>query len=95
MNRLSILKELMGILEVRLKIKVEFEIQPKWILQFVLLIETIVLVVFTWGPFEDALGARPIQYFICIALDKVKMEKWPAPFLQGIPLTDLPIQLSN
>ena len=36
------------------------KIQPNWILQFVTLIESTGSVVFTWGPFEVELAARPI-----------------------------------
>ena len=45
------------------------------------------------AKFMIALAARSILYFICFALDKVKIKKQLAPFLQGIvlALTDLPI----
>ena len=47
-------------------------------------------VAFTWRLIEVALGARPILYFICFELDKLKMGK-----LIVVPLTDLPIRLEN
>ena len=49
------------------------KIQPNWILQFVTLIETMGSVVFTWGPIEVELAARPITILSpCFDLDKVK-----------------------
>ena len=52
------------------------KIQPNWILQFVTLIETMGSVVFTRGPFEVELSARPIKLLSpCFALDKVKTAK--------------------
>ena len=50
------------------------KIQPKEILQFVTVIETMGSVVFTRGPFEVEHAARPITILSpCFALDKVKM----------------------
>ena len=50
------------------------KIQPNWILQFVTLIESMGSVVFTWGPFEVELVARPITILSpCFALDKAEI----------------------
>ena len=51
--------------------------------------------VFTWGPFEVALGAGPIQHFIYFPLDKGKMEKCLAPFLQSSRSANLVVYIAG
>ena len=60
------------------------KIQPNWILQFLTLIETMGSVVFTRGPFEVDLPARPITILSpCLALDEVKIYKLSRIFILG------------
>ena len=51
------------------------KIQPEWMLKFVTFVEIMSSVVFTWGPFEVAPGARPITILNpsgFVFMDKVK-----------------------